>query len=168
MENQHIKQALGAISFDEYVQKGTLPRCFPEGMSITLEQTKAAADEAWGEGGAKVFSFNYEGYSVNITFCSDNAAYLFDSVDIWSGTEAGASKFGHLYNLEGARGLAGQLGINLLWFQIEDEYVGLFPSAVTVHYLKREHQWKLVKAAGANRRYEDVLASLKRMAIVCD
>lgn len=150
------------------MQKGTLPRCFPEGMSITLEQANVAADEVWEDGGAKVFSFNYEGYSVNITFCCDSAAYLFDSVDIWSGTEAGASKFGHLYTLEGARGLAGQLGINLLGFQIEDEYVGLFPSAVTVHYLKRGNKWNLVKAAGAYRSYEDTLASLQRIANVCD
>jgi len=168
VESQRIKQALGAVSFEKYVQKGTLPRCLPEGMSFTLEQAKAAADEVWGDGDAKVFSFNYDGYSVNITFSCDNAAYLFDSVDIWSGAEGGASELGHLYTLEGARRLAGQLGINLLWFQIEDEYVGLFPSAVTVHYLRHVNQWKLVKAAGAYRRYEDVFASLKRMANVCD
>nr|WP_154959796.1 hypothetical protein [Paenibacillus xylanexedens] len=85
MNNEQTKSLIGAISMEEYVQKGKLSQCLPVDVQITLELAKAQADEVWSVEKEKleVVSLDYEGYSVNMTFQTDGS-YLFDSVDVWA------------------------------------------------------------------------------------
>lgn len=167
----NTKQHIGAISLEKYVQKGKLPQCLPIDVSITLEQAKVQADEVWSVEGEKleVISMDYEGYTVNMTFQTDGN-YLFDSVDVWEEEAAGVgqgtepSKLVTLRTAEGMQCFASDVGIKLEWFDLGDERVCLLPSAVTLHYLKRKNEWKLVKIAGAYRSLEQVRGSLRSIA----
>ncbi|MBU5353462.1 hypothetical protein KQI74_14300 [Paenibacillus barcinonensis] len=167
--NNDLKQLLGTISLERYVAEGTFQQCLPAGGRITLEQAKAQADEIWSVEKEKleVISFDYEGYTVNLTFQMEGL-YLFDSVDIWAeegnGTKKGSSQLGTLETIEGWQHFADNKGMQVECFDIGDERVYLLPSAVTLHYLNRESKWKLVKIAGAYRSVEEVRVSLQNIA----
>lgn len=186
MNNEQTKSLIGATSMGEYVQKGKLSQCLPAGAQITLELAKAQADEVWSVEKEKleVISFDYEGYTVNLTFQMDGT-YLFDSVDVWAevGSSVGVateidvesdsgsvestlvtSKLAAMETVERIQQFAANLGIQLEWFEMGDERVCLMPSAVTLHYLKQQNRWKLVKIAGAYRSVDEVRAGLSRIA----
>ncbi|MCK6078566.1 hypothetical protein [Paenibacillus silvae] len=167
--NNDIKQLLAAIALEQYVAEGTFQQCLPADGKITLEQAKAQADEIWSvaKEQLEVISFDYEGYTVNLTFQRDGL-YLFDSVDIWAeegdGTKKGSSQLGTLATIEGWQHFADNEGMQMECFDIGDERVYLLPSAVTLHYLNGESKWKLVKIAGAYRSVEQVRDSLQNIA----
>lgn len=169
MNDECIKQLVGAVSLEQYVVQGTFQRCLSADVQITLEQAKAQADEIWSvrKEELEVISFDYEGYTVNMTFQTDGLL-LFDSVDIWAkeggGTTTGSSKPGALETLEGWQHYAENEGMQLEGFDIGDEQVYLLPSAVTLHYLKQENKWRLVKVAGAYRSVEQVRDRLQNIA----
>ncbi|MCP1135691.1 hypothetical protein NKT34_20545 [Paenibacillus polysaccharolyticus] len=185
MNNEQTKSLIGAISLEEYVQKGKLPQCLPADVQITLEKIRAQADEVWSVETEKleVISFDYEGYTVNLTFQMDGT-YLFDSVDVWaevgssvgvateidveshldSSSGSGTSKLDTLMTIENVQRLAEDMQTKLEWFEMGDEQVCLMPSAVTLHYLKQQNRWKLVKIAGAYRSVDEVRAGLSRIA----
>lgn len=186
MNNEQTKLLIGAISLEEYVQKGKLPQCLPAGVQITLEKVRAQADEVWSVEAEKleVISFDYEGYTVNMTFQMDGT-YLFDSVDVWAEvgnsvrvateidveSDSGSvestlvtSKLAAMETVERIQQFAANLGMQLEWFEMGDERVCLMPSAVTLHYLKQQNRWKLVKIAGAYRSVDEVRAGLSRIA----
>ncbi|KAA8783171.1 hypothetical protein ABIE27_003230 [Paenibacillus sp. 4624] len=186
MNNEQTKSLIDTISLEEYVQKGKLPQCLPADAQITLEQAKAQADEVWSVEKEKleVFSFDYKGCTVNMTFQMDGT-YLFDSIDVWgevgnSGGVAtekelesnsdldsgpGTSKLATLETVESIQQFAEKVGMKLEWFEMGDERVCLMPSAVTLHYLKQQkNSWKLVKIAGAYRSVGEVRSSLSSIA----
>ncbi|MDT0121172.1 hypothetical protein Q9R46_00840 [Paenibacillus sp. RRE4] len=190
MNNEQTKSLIGAISLEEYVQKGKLSQCLPADAQITLEQAKAQADEVWSVEKEKleVVSLDYKGYTVNMTFRTDGS-YLFDSVDVWAevGNSVGVateidvesesdldsgsvestlvtSKLAAMETVEGIQRFAANVGMQLEWFEMGDERVCLLPSAVTLHYLKQKKKWKLVKIAGAYRSVEEVRSSLSSIA----
>lgn len=185
MNNEQTKSLIGTISLEEYVQKGKLLQCLPADVQITLEQAKAQADEVWSVEKEKleVTSFDYDGYTVNMTFQTDGS-YLFDSVDVWaevgnsvgvatemgfesdlvSDSGSGTSKLATLDTVERIQQFAGNVGIQLEWFEMGDERVCLLPSAVTLHYLKQQNRCKLVKIAGTYRSVEEVRSSLSGIA----
>ncbi|WP_145333104.1 hypothetical protein [Paenibacillus xylanexedens] len=188
MNSEQTKSLIGAISMEEYVQKGKLSQCLPADAQITLELAKAQADELWSVEKEKleVVSLDYEGYTVNMTFRTDGS-YLFDSVDVWaevgnsvgvateidveSNLDSGSvestlvtSKLDAMETVEGIQRFAANVGMQLEWFEMGDERVCLLPSAVTLHYLKQKKKWKLVKIAGAYRSVEEVRSSLSSIA----
>lgn len=185
MNSEQTKSLIGAISLEEYVQKGKLPQCLPADVQITLEKVRAQADEVWSVEAEKleVISFDYEGYTVNLTFQMDGT-YLFDSVDVWaevgssvgvateidveshldSSSGSGTSMLDTLMTIENVQRLAEDMQTKLEWFEMGDERVCLMPSAVTLHYLKQQNRWKLVKIAGAYRSVDEVRAGLSRIA----
>ena len=134
----------------------------------------------------EVISFDYEGYTVNLTFQKDGT-YLFDSVDVWAEVENSVgvateidvesdldsssvestlvtSKLAALETVERIQQFAANVGMELEWFEMGDERVCLMPSAVTLHYLKQQNNWKLVKIAGAYRSVDEVRSSLSSIA----
>lgn len=186
MNNEQTKSLIGATSLEEYVQKGKLPQCLPADVQITLEKVRAQADEVWSVEKEKleVISLDYEGYTVNMTFQMDGT-YLFDSVDVWAevGNSVGVateidvesdsgsvestlvtSKLAAMETVERIQQFSANLGMQLEWFEMGDERVCLMPSAVTLHYLKQQNRWKLVKIAGAYRSVDEVRAGLSRIA----
>lgn len=185
MNSEQMKQHIGMISLEQYVQKGKISQCLPIHVQITLEQAKAQADEVWSVEKEKleVISFDYDGYTVNMTFQMDGT-YLFDSMDVWAevgnrvgvGTEMDlesnvdsssgscTSKLDTLMTIENVQRLAEDMQTKLEWFEMGDERVCLMPSAVTLHYLKQQNNWKLVKIAGAYRSVEEVRKSLSSIA----
>ncbi|MCM3134143.1 hypothetical protein M3629_15225 [Paenibacillus polysaccharolyticus] len=186
MNSEQIKSLIGATSLEEYVQKGKLPQCLPADVQITLKKVRAQADEVWSVEAEKleVISFDYEGYTVNMTFQMDGT-YLFDSVDVWAEVGNGVgvateidvesdsgsvestlvtSKLAAMETVERIQQFAANLGMQLEWFEMGDERVCLMPSAVTLHYLKQQNRWKLVKIAGAYRSVDKVRAGLSRIA----
>ncbi|MGQ8870732.1 hypothetical protein [Paenibacillus sp. TSA_86.1] len=179
MNNEHMKQRIGTISLEQYVQRGKITPCLPINVQITLEKVRAQADEVWSVEAEKleVISFDYDGYTVNMTFQMDGS-YLFDSVDVWDEVEnsvgvtpeidlhsdSGTSKLDTLETVERVQQFAAKAGMKLEWFEMGDERVCLLPSAVTLHYLKQQNNWKLVKIAGAYRSVEDVRSTLRGIA----
>ncbi|MGO4529497.1 hypothetical protein AB4Z30_10485 [Paenibacillus sp. 2TAF8] len=189
MNNEQTKLLIGTIFLEEYVQKGKITQCLPADAQITLDKVRAQADEVWSVAAEKleVISLDYEGYTVNMTFQMDGT-YLFDSVDVWAdagaeiekesenetengnvvgrgtGTGAKLSKVDTLKTIESFLQFASNVGMQLEWFEMGDERVCLLPSAVTLHYLKQQNNWKLVKIAGAYRSVEDVRSSLHGIA----
>lgn len=159
-----IKQAIGSISLEQYIEQGILQQCLPKGILSTLEEVKGQADEVWKDGDMEVCSFDFEGYTLNITFHHKNAIYLFDSMDIWQGKESNLFKDNKLDTLIGIKQYANSLKLNVLWFKIEEEDVCLLPNGVTMHYLRRENQRVLSKVAGTYRSYEDTKNSLQSMS----
>lgn len=183
MNTEQTKSLIDAISIEEYVQKGKLSQCLPAAAQITLEQAKAQADEVWivEKEKLEVVSFDYDGYTVNLTFQTDGS-YLFDSMDVWTevgnsvglaiemdlesepDSGSGTSKLAALETIERIQRFAANVGMELEWFEMGDERVCLLPSAVTLHYLKQQNRWKLVKIAGAHRSVDKVRSSLSSIA----
>ncbi|WP_434752678.1 hypothetical protein [Paenibacillus amylolyticus] len=174
-----MKQHIGTLSLEQYVQEGKIPQCLSINVQVTLEKVRAQADEVWSVEAEKleVISFDYDGYTVNMTFQKDGS-YLFDSVDVWAEVEnnvgvateidlhsgSGTSKLDTLKTIESFQLFAAKAGIKLEWYEMGDERVCLLPSAVTLHYLKQPNNWKLVKITGAYRSVEDVRRSLRSIA----
>lgn len=159
-----IKQAIGGISLEQYIGQGIIQQCLPEGTLITLEEVRLQADEVWKDGDMEVCSFDFKGYTLNITFHGKNAIYLFDSMDIWQGKESHLFKENKLDTVIGMKQYANSFKLNVLWFKIEEEDVCLLPNGVTMHYLKRENQRVLSKVAGTYRSYKDTKNSLQSMS----
>ncbi|MNW29127.1 hypothetical protein D3C74_59730 [compost metagenome] len=109
MDNRNIKHVLGIITLEQYVQEGNLQQRVPKDMLITSQQAKAQADEVWRKGSLEVASFDYEGYTLNMTFRHDDSKYLFDSVDIWPEAGTNTTKMGHIDTLEGVKQYATHL-----------------------------------------------------------
>ncbi|SDZ48699.1 hypothetical protein SAMN05518669_1438 [Variovorax sp. YR634] len=142
-----LKQTIaGQLDLLRYLERGAVH--LAAGMSIP-EQTacEQEADEQWRTGSGVVYTFDFDGWSLNLHFDLEKN-FLHDTIDF----------FGHC-DLPGFADIAGPARAacaieGATGFDLGDEQVVLLPSSVTLHFRKEEGDVQvLTKIAGALLSY---------------
>jgi len=138
-----LKQTIaGQLDLLHYLERGAVH--LAAGMSIPEETScEQEADEQWRTGAGTVYTFDFDGWSLNLHFGPEKN-FSHDTIDF----------FGHC-DLPGFSDIAGPSQAASAFegatrFDLGDEQVVLLPSSVTVHFRKEEGDAQvLTKIAGA-------------------
>jgi len=142
-----LKQTIAArLDLLRYLERGAVH--LAAGMSIPEQAAcEQEADEQWRTGSGCIYTFDFDGWSVNIHFDPDEH-FSHDTIDF----------FGHC-GLPGFAAIAGASRAacaveGATTFDLGDEQVVLLPSSVTVNFRKEEGDVRvLTKMAGALLSY---------------
>ncbi|MET3496458.1 hypothetical protein [Variovorax boronicumulans] len=153
-----LKQTIAAqLNLLHYLERGAVH--LAAGMGIPEETACAQeADEQWRTGAGVVYTFDFDGWSLNLHFDPEKN-FSHDTIDF----------FGHC-DLPGFSEIAGLSQATsplegATRFDLCDEQVVLLPSSVTVHFRKEERDaLVLTKIAGALLPY-GALADYYRLMV---
>jgi len=152
-----LKQTIaGRLDLPRYLERGAV--YLAAGMSIPEQAAcEQEADEQWRTGSGCVYTFDFDGWSVNIHFDPEER-FSHDTIDF----------FGHC-GLPGFAAIAGASRAacaveGATTFDLGDEQVVLLPSSVTVHFRNEGSGTQaLTKIAGALLPYSALVDYYRSM-----
>ncbi|WP_157836556.1 hypothetical protein [Paracidovorax oryzae] len=144
-----IRELISAINAERYLKEGGISSILcSDGR--TTEELCREADEQFKGGGHTIITFNYEGWSANITL--GKKIIKFDTVDIYKNS----ANWANLQSKHNALVFLHQKSIQTDQFQLDDEETLLLKNGMTLHYKNEKNQCTLKKLCGPWGSYDQV------------
>ena len=151
-----IKKYISLINTEKYLKSGGLSKILTKDKEISSNLFKEA-DEIWKEKEYTVATFDYEGWSANITF--NRNEIKFDTIDIYQNS----TNWADIQNKFQALNFFSQESIHAEHFQLEDEETFLLKNGVTIHFQKEKDQFTLNKICSPWSSYDEVRHAILRI-----
>lgn len=153
------KTEISQLIFSKYLEAGNLVSYFGQEI-VHIDNLKKYSDEQWLSKSEEVLTFDFDGWSANVTF-TKNGSYHSDSLDFFFSTNDANKYTIGLY--EDLQRFILSSGINVNQFVSDNELVILFKNAASAHYLLQNDRCVLRKLSGAFLDYAQTYAYYKKI-----
>ncbi|MDA8522535.1 hypothetical protein [Acidovorax sp. NCPPB 4044] len=136
-----MRNFIESINIQNYLIKGGFKNLVNK-SDLDYHSLHKEADEFWESGKQKVITFDYKGWSANLTFSAEEEL-IFETIDIFTREE----KWSAIHNPNDANSLLDLLEIGFEKYSLHEEFVILLHSELSLHYAEVGDSFELRKIA---------------------